>query len=36
MAKAVEKMAKESPLFSEKVGTGEWRPEKKPRGRTPG
>jgi hypothetical protein len=34
--KAVEEMAKESPLFSEQVGSGEWRPEKKPRGRTPG
>jgi hypothetical protein len=35
-AKAVEKMAIESPLFNEQVGSREWRPEKKPRGRTPG
>jgi hypothetical protein len=29
-------MAKESPLFSEQVGIGKWRPEKKPGARTPG
>jgi hypothetical protein len=34
-AKAVEKAAEDNPLFAEQIKAGEWRPEKKRKGRTP-
>src|SRR4029077_16293139 len=31
--RAIEKEARENPLFADQVRSGEWRPEQKPRGR---
>jgi hypothetical protein len=32
----IERQADENPLFSQQIRSGQWRPERKPRGRTPG